>query len=82
MKVDRYIEARSYKGVAVVGQPVPPHYFHRPLHVLLGTFLQEGFVMDGIEEPVFDKATSPSMPLDWDNFRELPPVLVVRMRPV
>ena len=81
VKVFQYIEARSYMGVAMVGQPVPQHYFHRPLHVLLGTFLQEGLVMDGIEEPVFEEDAAPRMPLDWDNFRELPPVLVVRMRP-
>ncbi len=31
------------------GQPVPQLYFHRPLHSLLGTFLEEGFVMDGVE---------------------------------
>ncbi len=64
------------------GQPVPRLYVHRPLHPLLGTFLEEGFVMDGVEEPVFDKDTTPRLPLDWDNFKEIPPVLVVRMRPI
>ena len=80
LKIYEYIEARSYKGVAMIGQPVPQHYFHRPLHSLLGAFFEEGFVMDGIEEPVFDRETTPRLPLDWDNFHELPPDLVVRMR--
>ena len=81
VKVYQYIESKIYKGVAMIGQPVPQHYFHRPLHALLGSFLEVGLVMDGIEEPVFEKDASPSLPLDWDNFRELPPALVVRMRP-
>ncbi len=81
VKIYQYIESKSYMGVAMIGQPAPQFYFHRPLHSLLGTFLEEGFVMDGMEEPVFEKDASPKMPLDWENFRELPPVLVVRMRP-
>jgi hypothetical protein len=36
--------------------------------------------MDGLEEPVLDMETDNKRPMSWGNFKEIPPVLVVRMR--
>lgn len=53
VKMTEYIRPHTYKGLAMVGQPVPQNYFHRPLSVLLSVFFNAGFVVDAIEEPVF-----------------------------
>ena len=81
VKVSNYIEPIAYKGLAMLGQPEPQHYFHRPISGLLNVFFRDGFTLDGIEEPVFGSDTAPNSPLDWDNFNQIPPVLVVRLRP-
>ena len=39
-----------------------------------------GFVLDGLEEPVFDDAEESARPLSWTNYKEIPPVLVARLR--
>ena len=80
VKVSRYIRSSTHEGVAIRGQPVPQYYFHRPLSVLLGTCFEAGFVLDALEEPVFDEAAEARAPLGWANFKEIPPVLVARMR--
>jgi hypothetical protein len=45
-----------------------------------GSCLEAGFVLDGLEEPVFDERAEAKRPLGWGNYREIPPVLVARMR--
>ncbi|MBM4431090.1 MAG: class I SAM-dependent methyltransferase [Chloroflexi bacterium] len=82
VKVWGYIETKSTPGVAMVGQPRPHLYFHRPLQVLFGTFFQAGFALDGLEEPTFPADHPPGRnPLSWGpSFHHLPPVLVGRMR--
>ena len=75
-----YITPNVQKGLGIIGQPEPHHYFHRPLSMLLQTAFRVGFVMDGIEEPVFDGQTKATRPLSWDNFGEIPPVLTVGLR--
>ena len=70
-----YITPATTKGVAIVGQPELQHYFDRPLSLLLGTCFEAGFVVNGLEEPVF--------PPEDDKhglWAELPPVLAVRLR--
>jgi hypothetical protein len=80
VQVSRYIRSSAAKGVASAGQPVPQYYFHRPLSVLFDTCFRAGFVVDGLEEPVFGDAVGGSRLLSWGNYREIPPVLVARMR--
>jgi hypothetical protein len=81
VKVSRYLTQPPARGLAINDQPVPHYYFHRPLHVLLGAGFAAGFVLDGLEEPVFS-----AQPLDtrkllsWDNYPEIPPVLACRLR--
>jgi 2-polyprenyl-3-methyl-5-hydroxy-6-metoxy-1,4-benzoquinol methylase len=82
VKVYGYMTATASRGVAIVGQPRPQLYFHRPLQQLLGAGLDAGFVLDGLEERAFppDHPAGRS-PLSWGgNFAEIPPVLVARLR--
>ena len=80
VKVSTYLHMKPQKGLGISGQPVPHYYFHRPLHVLLGTAFYAGLIMDGLEEPAFDASSKSKRTLSWANFREIPPVLTVRMK--
>ncbi len=80
IKISNYATPTMYKGLGIVGQPVPQFYFHRPLNVLLNTCFRAGFVLDALEEPVFDQETKPNRPFSWENYREIPPVLISRLR--
>ncbi|MBI4198171.1 MAG: class I SAM-dependent methyltransferase [Chloroflexi bacterium] len=80
VKIHRYISATQAKGVGIAGQPAPQVYFHRPLSLLYSACFKAGFVLDGIEEPVFGPEDTAGHPLGWANFKEVPPVLVSRMR--
>jgi hypothetical protein len=83
VKVTRYLGVPPGKGIGMIGEPEPHFYFHRPLHLLLGEAFRAGLVLDGLEEPAFppssDEARSGS--LAWQNYTEIPPVLVARLRP-
>ncbi len=78
--VHEYLDLPPGPGIGIVGQPEPHMYFHRPLHELLGACFQAGFVMEGIEEPAFGPDSKSERSLGWRNYRQIPPVLVVRMR--
>lgn len=80
VKVSKYIQPSVAKGIGIIGQPVPQYYFHRPIRVLFNICFGAGFVLDGIEEPVFDQPTEGTSPFGWANYKEIPPVLVARMR--
>jgi len=79
VKVSSYGTSSRGKGVAIRGQPVAQWYFHRPLWMILRPFFENGFALDGLEEPLVDpehaKAGSPSY-----VYTELPGVLAARMR--
>jgi SAM-dependent methyltransferase len=81
-KVTRYLNLVPAKGLGIRGQPEPHYYFHRPLNALLGAAFEAGLVMDGIEEPAFPSDPEPRRPgsTDWQNYAEIPPVFVVRLR--
>ena len=80
VKSTKYIDIPPQKGLAILGQPVPHYYFHRPLNELLNTCFQAGFVIDGLEEPTFGPEDAGARMFSWTNFKDIPPVLVVRMR--
>lgn len=84
IKVKEYLDVPVQTGIGIAGQPTPHYYFHRPLHVLLGTCFNGGLVMDGIEEPAFHHPNDGSKPstraLGWVNYQQIPPVLLARMR--
>lgn len=81
VRVSDYLRAQPSKGVGMPGEPVAHYYFHRPLGVLLGFCFAAGFVLDGLEEPVFGPEDQAGRPLGWANYKNIPPVLVARLRP-
>lgn len=81
VRVLRYILPTATKGLGIVGQPVPQYYFHRPLSALLGSCLRAGFVLDALEEPVFQLPAEPTKPFSWQNYALIPPALIARLRP-
>jgi SAM-dependent methyltransferase len=82
IKVKRYMTPGAAKGAAIRGQPKPQLYFHRPLHVLLASVFEAGFVLDALEERAFPPDHPPgSHPLTWGpTLSEIPPVLIARAR--
>lgn len=82
VKVCGYMTPTVAQGAAIVGQPRPQLYFHRPLQALLGACFEAGFLLDGLEECAFPPGHSGgSQPLSWGgNYSEIPPVLVGRVR--
>ena len=80
VRISRYINIPPQKGLAIIGQPVPQYYFHRPLNVLFNACFQAGFVIDGLEEPTFGQEDTGTRWFSWANFKDIPPVLVARMR--
>ena len=80
IKTSTYITPTTYRGIGIRGQPVPTRYFHRPLSQLFQSCFDAGFVIDGLEEPVFESKPNEKRSLSWTNFGEIPPVLVARTR--
>jgi len=86
VKVTGYMHVPPGQGAGIPGEPAPHPYFHRPLSELFGACFRAGFVVDGVEEPTFPKPQECSpprpRPLSWENFLEIPSVLVARARPI
>src|SRR5260370_25326480 len=80
IKVSKYLQPWTEKGVAIVGEPVGHYLFNRPLSLLFSTCFRAGFVLDGIEEPTDSRELSEAQWFSWANYKEIPPVLVARMR--
>ena len=80
VRVTRYIEPHAHKGQAMNGQPMAQNYFHRPLSTLLGVFFKAGFVIDALEEPVFPVDVPGDDSFGWLMYKDIPPVLSVRLR--
>jgi len=79
--ITEYTEPFAYKGLGILGQPEPQHYFHRPISLLFNTCFKYGFVLDGMEEAVFPKEfqSSSSSPFAYSRMPLISPVLVARM---
>lgn len=82
LTLTQYLTPAISRGQGIAGQPQPHYGFDRPLSVLLGACFAAGFVLDGLEEPTFADASTAQHWFSWANFREFPPVLVARLRPV
>ena len=80
VKVTDYATPFVAKGTGVRGEPAAHWYFHRPLSMIFSACFEAGFVLDGIEEPVFRSSDRGNSPGSWSNYREIPPALVARMR--
>jgi 2-polyprenyl-3-methyl-5-hydroxy-6-metoxy-1,4-benzoquinol methylase len=70
IKRSTYIRPTTDKGIALEDQPIMQWYFHRSIQDILGVFFEAGWVVDGLEEPVLGRSSTP--------FAELPGVLVAR----
>jgi 2-polyprenyl-3-methyl-5-hydroxy-6-metoxy-1,4-benzoquinol methylase len=80
IQISQYATPTTYKGIGIIGQPTPQYYFHRPLNILFGACFRAGFVLDALEEPTFDANAQPSRPFSWENYHDIPPVLIARVR--
>jgi ubiquinone/menaquinone biosynthesis C-methylase UbiE len=56
--ISGYLHVEPQRGVGMPGEPEPHLYFHRSLSALLTACFQAGFVLDGLEEPAFPRATA------------------------
>jgi 2-polyprenyl-3-methyl-5-hydroxy-6-metoxy-1,4-benzoquinol methylase len=81
LTITYYITPTVSRGRGIVGQPEPHYSFDRPLSALFGACFAAGFILDGLEEPTFDEASSAESWYSWANFKEFPLVLVARLRP-
>ena len=79
VKVSHYSKQMTTKGLAMLGQPAPQYYFHRPLAALFEPFFAAGFVLDGLAEPSFGTDADRQKTFDM-VFQEIPPALVARFR--
>ncbi len=82
VKVLNYVGVPAAKGVGMPREPRSHYYVHRPLRELLGACFAAGFKLDALEEPAFGSEDQAGRPFGWANFKDIPPVLVVRLRPV
>ncbi len=73
IEVNNYQSLHTTKGEAIANQPQLQYYFDRSISNLLQTGFKHGFVVDGMEEPVFKQYKKAI-------FTKVPMVLVVRMR--
>ncbi len=80
VKLDKYITPTVTSAIGITGQPVSMYGFERPVCLLFKTFFDQGFVLDGLEEPAYDEKIEGAAMFSWRNYMEIPPVLVTRMR--
>lgn len=79
--VSTYLRPSSGVSCGIINQPEPHYFFDRPMNVLLGECFAAGFVMDGMEEPAFSPGASAKNAFSWAKRPQIPPALVVRLRP-
>ncbi len=79
LKLTRYLESKTYQGLAMFGQPAVQFYFHRPLQELFGAAFRAGLVLDGLLEPRIPETLTSARWSSWFNYHEFPPVMVARL---
>ncbi len=80
VKVRNYLTMHPEKGGGVPGEPEPHYYFDRSLSELLAPAFRAGLVLDGIEEPSFERGAQDSGRLSWLSIPDIPPILALRFR--
>jgi SAM-dependent methyltransferase len=80
--VYRYRTPTTAEGLAMIGQPRAQLLFDRSLNDLFRPFFRGGLVLDALEEPRFPLSIQPNRTFSWISFREIPQVLIVRLRPL
>ncbi len=81
VKITRYATPAPYLNYGILHQPEPHWMFHRPIGALLGACFKAGFVVDAFEEPTFEMDAKGKNAFSWAKRPEIPPALVVRLRP-
>ena len=71
-----YIKPKTHEVTALARNDKRVLHFHRPLSMILNICFETGFVLDGIEEPVFEQAKE-SVGFDWFD---IPPSVILRLR--
>lgn len=76
IQIFNYLTPQPFKAIGIKGQPTPHYMFHRPISYYLNLAFQYHFVLDGIEEPSFQKEKDTNR-FDW---YEIPPAIIMRLR--
>lgn len=76
IQISKYLTHESYQAIGIKGQSIPHFMFHRTLSYYMNLFFESGFVLDGVEEPSFEKEKEN----DTFEWYELPPVIIFRFR--
>lgn len=71
-----YIKPKTHEVTALARNDKRVLHFHRPLSMILNICFETGFVLDGIEEPVFEQ-TKESVGFDWFD---IPPSVILRLK--
>jgi SAM-dependent methyltransferase len=83
VKVTRYLQSRTELSSGIIHQPEPHYTYHRPISGLLTACFTAGFVVDGFEEPAYPPgATGAKNAFTWKKRPEIPPAVVIRLRPI
>ncbi len=80
IKISQYATPTTHKGLGIIGQPAAQYYFHRPLNQVFGACFRAGFALDALEEPTYAPHAPANRPSSWENYPEIPPVLIARLR--
>ena len=71
-----YIQPKEHMTTALARNGKQVFHFHRPLSTIMNICFDIGFILDGMEEPVFRKPED-AVQFDW---YEIPPSIILRMR--
>ena len=73
LTITDYINPSTFKGEAISNQPKLQYYFHRTITEYFNIGFRHGFVVDGIEEPIFKNKPN-------SIFAKIPAVIIVKMK--
>jgi SAM-dependent methyltransferase len=80
VQIHRYAASFVHASKGLTNQPEPHPIYHRSLSTLLADAFNAGFVVDAMEEPPFPAREGGNV-FSWKRRPDLPPALVVRLRP-
>lgn len=82
VKISKYVQNETVRGVGARGEPNPHYYYHRPLQTLLSHAFDAGLVLDGLLEPAYPQvdAANADVQLSWAHLWQIAPVLTARLR--
>jgi 2-polyprenyl-3-methyl-5-hydroxy-6-metoxy-1,4-benzoquinol methylase len=81
VEVHKYLSQGALLSVGITNQPRPHYFFHRPLSAIFQSCFAAKLGIDGVEEPAYPPG-SPKNVFSWMKRPELPPAIVLRVRPM